>query len=88
MGAGSFKFDSNAGQCQGVAQRDQVAGFLGGHDAGDAGDAQHIAFLGGARFDQREGFGLHFDAAGGHGDAVGGGFGADVHHVGLALHMS
>ena len=85
MGAGSFKIDSNARQCQGVAQRDQVAGFLGGHDAGDAGDAQHVAFLGGARFDQRQGFRLHFDAAGGHGDAVRGGFGADVHHVGLAL---
>lgn len=85
MGAGSFKFDSNARQCQGVAQRDQIAGLFGGHDACDAGDAQHVAFLGCARFDQCQGFGLHFDVACGYGHTVGGGFGAYVHHVGLAL---
>ena len=43
--AGSFESNSNAGQRQRVAQRNEVAGFLGRHDAGDTGDAQHIAFL-------------------------------------------
>jgi hypothetical protein len=68
-----------------VAQRDEVAGFLGGHDAGDAGDAQHVAFFGVAGFDEGQGGGQHFDAAAGDGDAVRGGLGGHVHHVGLAL---
>jgi hypothetical protein len=83
--AGSFKFNSNAGQCQGVAQRDEVAGLLGRHDAGDAGNAQHVALFGGAGFDEGQGGGQHFDAAAGHGHAVGGGLGGHVDHVGLAL---
>ena len=68
--AGSFKFNSNAGQRQLVAQGDEVAGFLGGHDASNAGDAQHIAFFGGAGFDEGQSGGQHFDAAAGDGDAV------------------
>ena len=68
--ADSFEFNSDADQRQGVAQRDEVAGFLGGHDAGDAGDAQHVAFFGGAGFDEGKGGGQHFDAAAGDGDAV------------------
>jgi len=68
--ASSFKFNSNTGQRQRVAQRDEVAGFLGGHDAGDAGNAQHVAFFGGAGFDEGQGGGQHFDAAAGDGDAV------------------
>ena len=68
--AGSFKFNSNAGQRQRVAQGDEVAGFLGGHDASNAGDAQHIAFFGGAGFDEGQSGGQHFDAAAGDGDAV------------------
>ena len=77
--ASSFKFNSNTGQCQRVAQGDEVAGFLCHHDAvnvvnvvnaGDAGNAQHIAFFGGAGFDEGQGGGQHFDAAAGDGDAV------------------
>ena len=71
--AGSFKFNSNTGQRQWVAQRDEVAGFLGGHDASNvvnAGNAQHIVFFGGAGFDEGQGGGQHFDAAAGDGDAV------------------
>ena len=83
--ASSFKFNSNPGQRQRVAQRDEVAGFLGGHDAGDAGDAQHVAFFGVAGFDEGQGGGQHFDAAAGDGDAVRGGLGGHVDHVGLAL---
>ena len=83
--AGSCKFNSNAGQRQRVAQRDEVAGFLGRHDAGDAGDAQHVAFFGVAGFDEGQGGGQHFDAAAGDGDAVRGGLGGHVDHVGLAL---
>ena len=81
----SFEFDSNTGQCQRMAQRDEVAGFLGGHDAGDAGNAQHVAFFGGAGFDEGQGGGQHFDAAAGDGDAVRSGLGGHVDHVGLAL---
>ena len=68
--AGSFKFNSNTGQRQRVAKRNEVAGFLGRDDAGDAGNAQHIAFFGGAGFDEGQGGGQHFDAAAGDGDAV------------------
>jgi hypothetical protein len=45
--------------------------FLGGHDAGNAGDAQHIAFLGRAAGDDGQRGRRHHDAAFGHGDAVG-----------------
>ena len=71
--ADSFEFNSDADQRQGVAQWDEVAGFLGRHDAGDAGDAGdalQIAFFGGAGFDEGQGGGQHFDAAAGDGDAV------------------
>jgi hypothetical protein len=68
-----------------VTQRDQLGGALGGHDAGNAGDAQHVAFFGGAGFDQCQGGGQHVDAAAGHANAVGLGLGRDVHHMGLAL---
>ena len=54
-------------------------------DAQKAGDAEHVAFLRRARFNQRQGVGLHGDAAFGHRDAVRAGLGADVDHVGLAL---
>ena len=71
--AGSFEFNSNAGQSQGVAQGDEVAGFLCHHDAVNAvnaGDVQHIAIFGGAGFDEGKSGGPHFDAAAGDGDAV------------------
>ncbi len=75
----------HAGDGQGVAQGNQVAGFFGGLNAGDAGDAQHVAFFGSALGDQRLGAGQHADAAGGHGHPVGMGLGGHVDHVGLAL---
>ena len=83
--ASSFEFDSNAGQRQRVAQGNQVAGFFGALNAGDAGNAQHVAFFGVARFDQRQCGGQHLDASASDGDAVGGRFGGNVDHVGLAL---
>ena len=68
-----------------MAQGDEVAGLFGGHDGGDAGDAQHVAFFGGAVLHNGQGFGFHGDAAFGHCHAVGGGLGAYVDHMGLAL---
>jgi len=84
-GASSFKFNSDTGQRQGVAQGNEVAGLFRRLDAGDARDAQHIALFGVARLDERQRGGLHLDAAAGHGSAVGGGLGSHVDHVGLAL---
>ena len=80
-----FKVQRHAGQGQRMAKRNQVAGFFGGLDAGDAGNANHVAFFGAATFNQRQGGGQHLDLASGHRNAVGGGLGANVHHVGLAL---
>ena len=68
-----------------MAQGDEIAGLFGGHDGGDAGHAQHVAFFGRASLHNGQGLGLHGDAAFGDGDAVGGGLGAYVHHMGLAL---
>ena len=68
-----------------MAQRDEVAGLFGGHDGGDAGYAQHVAFFCGAVLHNRQGFGLHGDEAFGDCNAVGGGLGAYVNHMGLAL---
>ena len=81
----SFEINSNPGQCQRVAQGDQFAGFLGRHDAGDAGNAQHVAFLAVPDFNDRQRGGQHFNAATGDADAVRGGLAGHIHHVGLAL---
>ena len=62
-----------------------MAGLLGGHDAGNACNAQHIALFGGAFLDDVQGCGLHDDAAFGHGHAVGGLLGTYVHHMRLAM---
>ena len=80
-----LEFDRHPGQRDRVAQRDQVAGALGAHDAGQSGNAEHITLFGGARLHQRQGGGQHADAATGHRHAVGAGLGADIDHVGLAL---
>lgn len=83
--AGGGKVQRHAGQCQGVAQGDEVAGLLGALDACDAGNAQHIPLLGVACFNECQRGGQHFYAAAGHGHAVGGRLGSHIHHVGLAL---
>ena len=83
--APGFKYNRDPGQRQRVAQGNQVAGFFGRHDAGNSGNAQHVAFFGGARFNQGQGGGQHVDAARRHANAVGAGLGRYIDHVGLAL---
>jgi len=84
VGCVGLKIDGHARQGQRVAQGDQVAGALGGHDGGDAGDAQHVAFFCRATHDAGPRVRLQADRAGSDGDAVGLRLGADVDHVGLA----
>jgi len=67
-----------------MAQGDEFAGFLGRHDGGHAGDAQHVAFFGATAFYQRTGGWQHVDAACGDGDAPGVGFVGHIDHMGLA----
>ena len=78
------EFDRDAGQCQRMAQRDQVAGAFGCHDGGNAGNAEHVAFFGTTALDDVERGRLHPNGAAGDGDAMGFIFGADIDHVGLA----
>ncbi len=85
VGGQHLKLNRHTGQADRVAQRDQVAGFFGTLDASDAGDAQHVAFFGGARLDQCQRGGQHLNAASRHRNAARAGFAAHVHHVGLAL---
>ena len=80
-----FKIHGHTGQGDRVAQGDQVTGFLGSLDACDAGDAQHIPFLGGAGRDQFQCGRQHVDLAPGHRHTARGGFVSHVDHVGLAL---
>ena len=54
-------------------------------DARNAGNAQHIAFFGGARGDQSQGGRQHLDATGGHRHAPRAGLAPYIDHVGLAL---
>ena len=68
-----------------VAQRDQVAGLLGALDAGNAGNAQHVALLGRSALDQRQCRRQHLNPAFGDRDPVGAGLGRNIDHVGLAL---
>ena len=72
--------EGDAGKGEGVAERDEVAGALCGHDAGDAGDGEDVAFLGAAVADRGERFGGEGDAAGGGGLARGDGLGGDIDH--------
>ena len=60
------------------------AGFLGGLNPGDAGNAQHVAFFGAAFGNHAESGFLHDDAAARDGDALRDSLGTDVNHVRLA----
>lgn len=66
-----------------VTQRNQVGRLLSGHDAGDAGDAEDVAFVGALAFaEEGPGAGVgEGDRAGCGGDAFGFGFGGDLGHV-------
>lgn len=78
------KVGGDTGQGNRMAERDQLAGALGGLDGSDAGYAEDIALLRRAVANQRQCFGFHEDAAGGTGAARGLALGADIDHVGLA----
>jgi hypothetical protein len=69
---------------QRMAERNQIGRFLTGHDAGNSGDSQHIAFFMSAFDDQLERFRLHFNIAFGDGRALSDRFVADIDHVGFA----
>jgi hypothetical protein len=79
-----LEIDGHARERQRMAQRHQVAGALGAHDGGDAGDAQHVAFPGAAGGDDGQRFRPHPDRAARYRDPVRGRLGGHVHHVGLA----
>ena len=68
-----------------MAQGDEVAGFFGRLDAGNARNAQHIALFCGAGFDDGQRGRQHFDAPARYCNAVGAGLASHIHHVGLAL---
>ena len=68
-------------QGDGVAEWNQFTGALGGLNGGNAGDAEYVTFFGISVANQRQGFRLHGDGAGGTGDAGGFGFAADIHHM-------
>ncbi|PAV93356.1 hypothetical protein WR25_14250 [Diploscapter pachys] len=73
--------ERDAGEGQGVAERDEVRGFLRRHDPGDAGNGEHVALLRGAVADRREGVGGDGDAAGGDCATLRHGFIADIDHM-------
>ena len=81
------KFDGHPCQREGVAEWNQVAGFLGRLNARNACNSQHVALLGGAALNQRQRGRQHDDAAGGDAHATGVRFVRHVHHVGLALRV-
>ena len=64
-----------------MAERDQVGGALGGHDPGEARDAENVALGGGAAGDEREGRRRHGDPAARHRAAGGRGLVRDVDHL-------
>ena len=65
-----------------MAQREQVRRLLGGLDAGDPGDGEHVALADRAGGDLRGRLGLHDHPAAGDGAAVRRLLGRDVHHPG------
>lgn len=80
-----LQLDGHMRQGQRMAQGNEIGGLLGGHDAGQARNAQHIALACAAGLDQGQGFSLHQNASAGHGHPACIGFGAHIHHMGLAL---
>src|SRR5690606_25321473 len=78
------EIERDAGERQRVAERDQIAGALGRHDARDARDREDIALFRGAVADGAGGIERHGDAAGGHRLARGDGLGGDIDHAGGA----
>ncbi len=68
---------------QRMAERNQIGRFFAGHDAGNSGDSQHIAFFMPAFDDQLERLRLHFNIAFGDGCALGDRFVADIDHMGF-----
>ena len=83
--ARGLEVDGRLGDGERMAERDQLVGLLGGHDAGDAGGGQHVALLGLALLDQRQRRRRHGDEAFGARGALGGGLVGDVDHARLAL---
>src|SRR5262245_3937192 len=83
--AGEGEVEGGGGDRQGVAQGDQVAGALGGQDAGEAGHLQDVALGEGAVADEgRRGRG-HADQAAGAGLAQRLRLAAGVHHAAGAV---
>ena len=78
------ELDARLGQGQRVAQRDQLTGALGGHDACNARHTQHIALFHGAALHGGKGLGVHGNNAVGSGFPGGDGLCAHVHHHGVA----
>ena len=68
-----------------MAKWDQVTGFLGCLNAGNAGNAQHIPLFGGTGLNNCQRGRKHVNAPARHGDAMRASLGGHVHHMGLAL---
>ena len=80
-----FKCHGDACQSQRVTQRNQVTRFLGGLDAGNACDAQHVPFFGRSVLNQCKRGRQHADASPRHTHAVRVGLVGHIDHMGLAL---
>lgn len=74
-----------ARQRQRVTQRNQVAGFFGGHNAGHASYAQNIAFFSTACQNNCQRCGTHDNTPLGNGNTMGCRFGRYINHMSLTL---
>src|SRR5690606_36985447 len=77
--------DADLGQRNGMTERNQFSGFLGGHDAGNAGNGERVALLQAPAHDGGDGFRLAGETRLGHGSTPGDGLFADIDDVGLSL---
>ena len=84
-GVAHFKAHVHQVQAQGMAERDQLRGALGGHDAAHLGAGQHVALGQGAFLEQLQGVGRKLHDGFGNGHAPGVGLGAHVHHGDVAV---
>lgn len=84
VGFDDLKIDGGLIQAQGMAEGNQLAGFFGGHDAGDSGGVEHLAFGGVACGEDLQSLRLHDDEAFGSGLAQGGLLGGNIDHAGGA----
>ncbi len=78
------ELNAHMGECNWMAERNEISCFLGRLNSGDSGNAKYITLFMCTGLNQFIGVRIHLNTASGNGYPVGRSFIADVDHMGLA----